>query len=89
MNLMSQVWKLSRQAGISDEILARRILGVSRATLHKWDEGSIPSDNIAKLEALRETLQYYIDKGKLPVTKEELLWQGIIHLTECFKNPQE
>lgn len=89
MNLMSQVWNLSRQAGISDEILARRILGVSRATIHKWDEGGVPSDKISQLETLRQTLQHYIDKGKLPVDREELLWQGIIHLTECFANPQE
>lgn len=88
MNLMSQVWKLSRQAGISDEILARKILGVSRATLHKWDEGGAPFDKVSQLETLRDTLQYYIDKGKLPVAKEELQWQGIIHLTECFKTQE-
>lgn len=87
MSLMSQVWELSRRAGISDEIVARKILGVSRATLHKWDVNGAPSDREAQLKALKETLQYFINEGKLPVDKEELVWRGIVHLTECLKTP--
>lgn len=89
MDLMSQVWKLSRQAGISDEIMARKIIGVSRATIHNWDVQGVPLERVAQLELLKETLQFYIDKGCLPVNKEELIWNGIIHLTECLKHPQE
>lgn len=89
MDLMSDVWKLSRQAGIPDEIMARKILGISRASLHRWDAEGVPADRIYQLEVLRDTLQHYINNGKLPVNKEELIWQGIIHLTECLNITQE
>lgn len=86
---MSQVRELSRQAGISEKILARKILGVSRASFYIWERAGVPSNKITQLETLKETLQYYLKEGLLPVDKEELTWNGILHLTECINNPRE
>lgn len=88
MNMMSQVLELSRRADIPDNIVARKMLGVSRATTHSWAKHGVPNGRVEQLTKLKQTLQHYLDSGILPLTREELLWQGLVHVTECIPNKQ-
>jgi len=88
MNLMSQVLELSKRAGICDNMVARRMLNISRATMYTWSRGTvaIPDDRVFQLETLKKTIQAYLDDGTLPTDRNDLTWYGLIHLTECQKN---
>lgn len=86
MNMMSQVLELSRRADIPDNIVARKILGVSRATTHLWVRNGVPKARVEQVTQLIQTLQHYLDSGILPIERDEMLWQGLVHVTECVPN---
>jgi len=84
MNSMSEVLQLAKQAGIPYGIIARKILGVSRAIMHSWATGveTIPQSRVEQLEELKRTIQHYIDSGKLPLPQEDLVWLGLLEVTK-------
>lgn len=82
MNEMAQVFELMKAANIPEIVVARHILGVSRAAMYQWADGGVPPNRVNQLTALRDTLAYHIEKGNLPKKYDELLWQGILRVTE-------
>lgn len=86
MNVLKETLELAKSAGIPEGLVAREILGVTRATLHNWKRSGYPPQREDQLQALRDTLQKHLDDGTLPMTREQLIWQGILHITECKQN---
>lgn len=80
--MVSQVLELAKAANIPRKVV-QRMLGVSRTTLQTWMQKGVPDYRVAQLQALQQTIQYCLDAGLLPQTTDELIWKGILHITEC------
>lgn len=80
--MVNQVLELAKAANIPRKVVVR-ILGISHPTLQTWLHRGVPEHRVAQLQALRETIQYCLDSGLLPRDTDELIWKGILHITEC------
>ncbi len=85
MNVAKEVFTLLKAANIPIIVITDCLFGVNDTAFYTWmnNENHIPPKRKIQLEKLRDTLKYYLDKGVFPVSQKTLIWNGIIHLTEC------
>ena len=59
-------------------------LGVTSTAFYCWRDKAvlIPQERRQQLRDLIDTLEHYRDKGILPVSKDELAWEGLVAITE-------
>lgn len=90
-SVAAQVCDLARTANIPPSVVAEYLLGITPRTLERWASSTttVPKDRIPQLTEIRNTLQHYVEAGILPRPKNELIWLGVIHLTECMQSDKK
>ena len=88
MSLIEELNESLTRANIPVSVAAY-ILGVTYGTMRRWNKsGVVPLRHMSRL---RDTikffnrLQHYMP---LPVKREELMYHGLVHLTECGKRDE-
>lgn len=59
-------------------------LGVTTTAFYAWRDRAVlmPQDRREQMRDLVDTLKHYRDKGILPADKNELIWEGLVALSE-------
>lgn len=82
-NDAAAIMEKAKAAGIPDW-MAARVIGVSRAAINHWVTGkySISEQRSNQLLALSQSIDYHTARGAFPVTPKELMWQGLLAITD-------
>lgn len=80
--MINAVLEIAKTANIPTSVVVRMI-GISRTTMQKWKRDGTPENRIPQLQILQKTIQQYLDENILPKSIDELVWYGLLHITEC------